>query len=89
MGRKEADTRAYFKWAGLGFEFAAVTGLFFYLGYLAEQRWGCEPWGMLMGGAVGFTGGLYHLVKQGMAMNRELNRPDDDEHDVNGTEPRP
>ncbi len=88
MGRKETEASGYFKWAGLGFEFAGVIGIFFYLGYLAEQRWECEPWGMLIGGAVGFTGGLYHLVKAGMAMNRELGRRTDDENHGNGAEPQ-
>ena len=83
MVEKDSDGRAYLKWAGLGFEFAAVVALFTYFGYLADQRWGHEPWGVLIGGAIGFTGGLYHLVREGLAMNRELD-PGSRKRDKNG-----
>jgi len=72
MTRPPSSGREFFKYSALGIEFAGVVGLMFYLGYLADRRWGIDPWGMLIGGAVGLAGGLYHLVKEGNRMNREL-----------------
>jgi F0F1-type ATP synthase assembly protein I len=94
MAEKDSEGRAYLKWAGLGFEFAAVVGLFVYFGYLADQRWGYGPWGLVIGGAIGFTGGLYHLVKEGFAMNREFDSTgrdgagDGDEDEDGPSEPK-
>jgi F0F1-type ATP synthase assembly protein I len=88
MVQKDFDARAYYKWAGVGFEFAGVVGLFFYFGYLADQRWGHPPWGLLIGGAIGFTGGLYLLIKEGFAMNRELNPQHREKDKDRPTEPR-
>ena len=72
MAEHDTSGQGYWKWAGLGFEFAGVVGLFFYFGYRADQRWGCEPWGLLTGGAIGLVGGIYWLAKEGIRMMREL-----------------
>jgi F0F1-type ATP synthase assembly protein I len=70
----------------LGFEFAGVIGLMFYLGYLADRRWGTDPWGLLIGGAVGLTAGIYHLAKEGNRMMRTLDaKPPFDRQDKGGT----
>lgn len=79
-GLKDDDNRGgaeYWKWSGLGFEFAAVTGLFFYFGYLVDERWGCGPWGFLIGGGIGLVGGVYLLAKEGLKMMNDLDRPRD------------
>jgi F0F1-type ATP synthase assembly protein I len=72
LDSRNAGGRELFKYAGLGFEFAGVVGLGFYFGYLADSRWGIAPWGLLTGGGVGLTGGIYHLAKQGNKMMRSL-----------------
>ncbi len=76
MTRRDSSGREFYKYAGLGFEFAGVVGLFFYFGHLADQRWQCDPWGLLVGGGIGLVGGLYLLAKEGMRMMKELDDPD-------------
>jgi len=72
MTSDDSSGAEYWKWAGLGFEFTGVVGLFFYFGYLADEHWGCKPWGLLTGGAIGVVGGIYWLVKEGYKMMAEL-----------------
>lgn len=76
MTGQNTNGREYWRWAGLGFEFAGVVGLCFYLGYRADQRWQSEPWGLLAGGGVGLASGLYLLVKEAYAMMRQLDGAD-------------
>lgn len=33
------------------------------LGYWLDERWGTEPWLIILGGALGFTVGLRHLLQ--------------------------
>lgn len=81
MASKKSDGREFYKYAGTGFEFAGVLGVCLYLGYLADERWDSEPWGLLIGAAVGLVGGIYLLVKEGNRMMRELDPPrKDDRH---------
>ena len=75
MAPKDRNGREYYKYAGLGFEFAALVGLFFYFGHIADLRWQCEPWGLMIGGGIGVVGGIYLLAKQGNRMMRELDAP--------------
>lgn len=76
MAADDTSGREYWRWAGLGFEFAGVVAIFFYFGYLADQRYGTSPWGLLGCGAVGILGSGYLLVKEGYRMMRTLDRPD-------------
>ncbi len=79
MSPKNSSGREYYKYAGLGFEFAAVVGLFGYFGYLADQRWGWNGTGIMIGGGVGLVGGIYLLAKQGFEMMREMDALENDE----------
>lgn len=76
--RRKSTGREFYKYWGLGFEFAAFVGLGLYLGYQADQHWVAEPWGMLTGGAAGLAGGMYLLFKAGFAMMREFDNNDGD-----------
>ena len=69
---RESGGREYFRYAGLGFEFSIAVGLFLYLGYLADERWGSDPWGMVVGGGVGLASGIYLLVKESNQMMRQF-----------------
>jgi F0F1-type ATP synthase assembly protein I len=69
---RDAGGREWFKYAGLGFEFAGVVGVSFYIGYLADNHWDCAPRGLLIGGGIGLIGGVYHLIKEGNKMMRTL-----------------
>jgi F0F1-type ATP synthase assembly protein I len=50
------------KYLGLGMTWALSTGLFFYLGSLADARFGTEPWLTLVGAFVGAAAGFYYMI---------------------------
>ncbi|MEM7577967.1 MAG: AtpZ/AtpI family protein [Planctomycetota bacterium] len=54
----------------LGLEFVGGTLLFAGLGWWLDSRWGTEPWLAVTGGALGFCGGMWLLVKEAMKANR-------------------
>lgn len=84
-GRGDGSGREYFKWGGLGFEFAGVVAVCTYLGYLADQRWQSDPWGTIAGAGLGVTGGIYWLAKESLRMMKELGPPQErDEDQQNG-----
>lgn len=90
MASDDASGGGYWKWAGLGFEFTGVVGLFFYFGYLVDEHWGVNPWGILTGGAIGVVGGTYWLAREGFKMMRELDQPSSIENkNDNGGPERP
>lgn len=68
------ESRRWLKFAGLGFEFVGVTLLFGYFGYLADRELGTEPRWLLIGGGIGFVGGLYLMLKASWPMFRDENR---------------
>lgn len=49
--------------AGLGFTFAATLVLCVLLGNWIDGRYKTDPWGVLIGAAVGFGGGFYNLIR--------------------------
>ena len=49
--------------AGVGLELAAGIGIMAYLGHLFDGWQGTKPWGLLVGAALGFGGGIYNLLK--------------------------
>ena len=58
----------------LGLEFVGGTLLFAGLGYWLDGRWGTAPWLAVIGGALGFAGGMWLLIKEAMKANREAAR---------------
>lgn len=54
------------RYLGIGLTWALSTGLFLYLGTVADARLGTDPWltliGAFVGGAAGFWYMYYHLV---------------------------
>lgn len=65
------------KYIGVGFEFAAAVGLGLYVGYRADLRYNSDPWGLLVGAAVGLAAGLYLLVKAASKMMQEFGESKD------------
>jgi F0F1-type ATP synthase assembly protein I len=49
------------KGMSLAFEFAGAVFLFWFLGKLVENWLGIEPWGQVVGGIVGWIGGVLHV----------------------------
>jgi hypothetical protein len=50
---------------GIGFEFAVSVIAFGAMGWGLDRRWNTSPWLLLVGLALGFSGGLYLLIKSG------------------------
>jgi F0F1-type ATP synthase assembly protein I len=74
-----ADRRfpGWVRHSGVGVEFAgAVAGLAL-VGYWIDRRYESGPWGLLIGLAIGLTGGLYNLVRESLQAAREAQREDD------------
>jgi F0F1-type ATP synthase assembly protein I len=88
MAGRDESGREYWKWSGLGLEFAGVVALFIYFGYLADRRWHSGPWGLIAGGAIGVIGGMYWLVKESLQMMKELGPPNEPGRDDRESEHR-
>jgi hypothetical protein len=54
----QKDLGRYLALGQVGMEMAAPIAL----GWLLDTSFGWAPWGVIGGAAVGFVGGLYHLV---------------------------
>lgn len=57
-----------------GVELVAAALLLGAVGWWLDGRYGTEPWGVLIGGGVGLTGGMYLFIKQALAANRQSYR---------------
>jgi len=71
----------YWKWSGLGLEFAGILVLFTLLGHWAGKRWDWQPWGELVGIGLGLVGGFYWLIRESIAMSKDLCPPKKPESD--------
>ncbi len=59
--------------AHLGLEFALAAFVLGGVGWWADGKLGTKPWGMVIGGVVGLTGGFYLFFKEALAANRQAN----------------
>ncbi len=61
--------------AGMGLQFAGGAIGFGALGWWIDTMLGSEPWGMLIGGSLGLIGGMYLLIKDALAAQKDaINR---------------
>ena len=44
------------------------------IGYWIDQRWGTEPWAVILCGLFGIIGGLAMVIRRGIKINAELVR---------------
>lgn len=58
------------RFTGVGVEFAAAVGGFAAVGYWLDLKYGCQPWGVLIGAALGLIGGTYNLIRESLAAFR-------------------
>ncbi|MCC7408643.1 MAG: AtpZ/AtpI family protein [Phycisphaeraceae bacterium] len=71
----------------VGIELGVVIGGSTYLGYLADERWGCSPWLTLGGSLLGLTAGVMNVVREVRRLERRTrqekrrNEPRQDERD--------
>jgi F0F1-type ATP synthase assembly protein I len=52
-----------YRFVGAGFSLAISILFCMWLGYLADKRWGSQPWGLLIGAFLGIGAGLYNFIK--------------------------
>jgi F0F1-type ATP synthase assembly protein I len=73
-----ADHRSagWIRYSGIGLELAGATAGFALIGYWIDGRFGTSPWGILVGVALGLTGGLYNLVRESLAAIRQAGEED-------------
>jgi F0F1-type ATP synthase assembly protein I len=70
------DPSRWYRYAGMGVEFAASFGAFVAVGWWVGRHWECNPWAMLVGAALGFIGAMYNLIREGLKMTREAGSQD-------------
>jgi ATP synthase protein I len=57
--------RQWSSMAGIGVEFVAALVVPGLIGYWVDRKFGTAPWGLLVGGGLGFAAGLINLVRVG------------------------
>jgi F0F1-type ATP synthase assembly protein I len=60
----------------MGLEFAGAVAGFTLIGYWVDRHYATGPWGVVVGAALGLTGGLYNLVKESLRAVRDAARGD-------------
>lgn len=60
---KTAEKWNEMKYAAVGLEFGLSVLLCYFAGEWAQERWGFEPWGELIGITLGFIAGLRRLIQ--------------------------
>lgn len=63
-------------YTGIGIELALYIIIFLLIGRFLDNRWGSEPWLMILGTAIGFVAGFYSMFKTlaGLSGSGEDNR---------------
>jgi ATP synthase protein I len=65
------------KYLGIGLEMAVGAILGYFVGRWLDNRYGWSPWGVTIGSMTGVAAGMYMLIKEGIAMNKDApRRPD-------------
>lgn len=62
--------RNMWRMAHMGLEFAGAMVVLALIGWLVDRRYGTAPIFALIGGGVGFTGGMYLFIKAALKANR-------------------
>jgi len=70
------DVQRAFAVAAVGIEIVIPT----LLGWWLDSYLGSGPWGALVGGIIGFSGGIWHMVR--------LSKPDESSPDDRPSQPR-
>ncbi len=84
-GGRPSDKPTWLRYSGVGFEFAAALVVFALIGYWIDRTFGTEPWGLVIGAALGLIGGTYNLIREATSafrsfdQNKGRKRADDDD----------
>jgi len=65
------ERRRLLQLTGMGLEFAGATIGLGAAGWGIDAWLGTEPWGMLIGGLLGVTGGMYLLIRNALAAQKD------------------
>jgi ATP synthase protein I len=76
MAGVEKRSASWLRFSGIGFEFAAAVAGLTLVGYWIDRHFGSQPWGLLVGLALGLVGGTYNLIRDSLAATREAARTD-------------
>src|SRR5690606_30239885 len=68
------ETRIGWRMAGTGFEVASEVAAGALLGWLFDRWQGTAPKGVMIGSIIGIIVGLWSLIRNGLKLNRELER---------------
>jgi F0F1-type ATP synthase assembly protein I len=71
MDEDRKQTPNWTKLAGVGVELAAAVAGFTLAGYWWDRHFHTEPWGVLIGVALGLIGGMYNLIRQSLLASKE------------------
>jgi F0F1-type ATP synthase assembly protein I len=52
--------------AGIGIELVVPIVVFVFIGYKLDERWGTDPWLVILGATIGMVVGFYGLFKRYM-----------------------
>ena len=85
LGRRPPDNKpTWVRFSSVGIEFAIAVAGFALVGYWIDSHYGSEPWGVIIGAALGLLGGSYNLIRESMAAFKSFekdtkpkNGPDD------------
>lgn len=67
---KNGDETNWGKIAFIGFEVAIGVGVGAFIGSWVDRKYRTDPWGLMIGTAIGFATGIYMLVKEAFAINK-------------------
>lgn len=65
------DDANWGKMAALGLEVAVGVGLGAVVGTWIDRKYHSDPWGLLIGSAIGFASGMYPLIREGFRANKD------------------
>ena len=63
--------------SGIGLQLAGGVAGCALGGYWIDRHYGSQPWGLVVGLALGIGGGLYNLVNEALQGSREAEREDE------------
>lgn len=70
MAKKE-DSSSGYRMLHLGTEFAGATLVLALIGWLIDNQYNSGPYGALIGGSIGFMGGMYLFIKEALEANKQ------------------